>query len=407
MLPQFSELFLQAQAEVLPPRSQRILEMRYGFGGDDPSTLAEIGATVNLSRERVRQIIERSLLRIRGRGVRRNRSGTSGTHDRSGCGQVLAYLLSALKPEEEGFVGRIITFISDEMPQLPCGRLAIMLVLGLVGMQRSPFFAATLAQVAAEEESYRQLLAAEKEERRRLIQRLRYQEKGDALFAWIIWPDQVMPVHTDVVCTRAREVDLEAGGVRGSFYSNKLQRQVVYESQTELKFFHLLETLDEIVFYQEQPCFIPYTIDEERHLYYPDVLFIFSDGRGVLAELKPVIHMGLHVNIQKWRALRAYCRERGLGFLITDGYRTPQDLVRLAIPTEFEQRVILTLEHGNMDWPAYRESQQGFELPPHALQAVIMRNKLIWRMHPFELALPTSRVSGHESRPGSENLTTN
>lgn len=46
-------------------RERMIIEMRYGLAGNLPMTLQEIGKKLNLSRERVRQIEERAILRLR------------------------------------------------------------------------------------------------------------------------------------------------------------------------------------------------------------------------------------------------------------------------------------------------------------------------------------------------------
>jgi len=46
-------------------REKYILELRYGLTGQSPMTLEEIGKRLSLSRERVRQIEERALLRLR------------------------------------------------------------------------------------------------------------------------------------------------------------------------------------------------------------------------------------------------------------------------------------------------------------------------------------------------------
>lgn len=56
-------LFCETQAALivdllgdLDERESKILRLRYGLGGDEPLTLKEIGAAINLTRERVRQI---------------------------------------------------------------------------------------------------------------------------------------------------------------------------------------------------------------------------------------------------------------------------------------------------------------------------------------------------------------
>jgi RNA polymerase primary sigma factor len=49
----------------LPPRDRWLLECRFGLTGEEPMTLAEVASTLGVSRERVRQIEGRTLLRLR------------------------------------------------------------------------------------------------------------------------------------------------------------------------------------------------------------------------------------------------------------------------------------------------------------------------------------------------------
>lgn len=53
--------------EGLPDQEQAILKFRFGFHDDVPKTLAEIGKALNLSRERVRQIEQKALARLKHR----------------------------------------------------------------------------------------------------------------------------------------------------------------------------------------------------------------------------------------------------------------------------------------------------------------------------------------------------
>jgi RNA polymerase primary sigma factor len=64
-------------------RERRVLELRYGLGGEPPRTLQEIGLAFNLTRERIRQIENHSLTKLR--HLRETRC-LSGSSDRWGGG---------------------------------------------------------------------------------------------------------------------------------------------------------------------------------------------------------------------------------------------------------------------------------------------------------------------------------
>ena len=49
----------------LAERHQQILYLRFGLGGDEPLTLAEIGRQLNVSRERIRQLELKALSNLR------------------------------------------------------------------------------------------------------------------------------------------------------------------------------------------------------------------------------------------------------------------------------------------------------------------------------------------------------
>ena len=49
----------------LNERERRIIELRFGLGGNEPLTLAEIGRQINVSRERVRQLEAKAILKLR------------------------------------------------------------------------------------------------------------------------------------------------------------------------------------------------------------------------------------------------------------------------------------------------------------------------------------------------------
>jgi RNA polymerase primary sigma factor len=55
---------LRKALENLGYRERRVLELRYGLGGEHPRTLDEVGRTFNVTRERIRQIEHHSLTKL-------------------------------------------------------------------------------------------------------------------------------------------------------------------------------------------------------------------------------------------------------------------------------------------------------------------------------------------------------
>ena len=49
----------------LRPRDEQVLRLYFGFGDNEPLTLEDIGSRLGITRERVRQIKERALSRLR------------------------------------------------------------------------------------------------------------------------------------------------------------------------------------------------------------------------------------------------------------------------------------------------------------------------------------------------------
>ena len=60
---------IKAAVEMLTTQQQRVLRMRYGLDNGQPMTLAKIGAEMELSRERVRQIEREALRKLRARSA--------------------------------------------------------------------------------------------------------------------------------------------------------------------------------------------------------------------------------------------------------------------------------------------------------------------------------------------------
>ena len=50
---------------ILTPREKHVISLRYGFGTDNALTLEQVGQSMNLTRERIRQIEAKALRKLR------------------------------------------------------------------------------------------------------------------------------------------------------------------------------------------------------------------------------------------------------------------------------------------------------------------------------------------------------
>ena len=60
---------VQAALSVLTDREARVMRMRFGIGERDAHTLEEVGRLFGVTRERIRQIEEKALTKLRRRRV--------------------------------------------------------------------------------------------------------------------------------------------------------------------------------------------------------------------------------------------------------------------------------------------------------------------------------------------------
>ena len=58
--------------EVLRPREQEVLSLRFGLGGRERLSLSQVGRLLDVSKERVRQIEDRALEKLKARADEQN-----------------------------------------------------------------------------------------------------------------------------------------------------------------------------------------------------------------------------------------------------------------------------------------------------------------------------------------------
>lgn len=107
--------------------------------------------------------------------------------------------------------------------------------------------------------------------------------------------------------------------VAGEFFSKKLNRNVFYESNLEKHFYDFLEACPDVIHYVEQCEKVPYLVHKKICYYTPDITVFLKDGRCVVVEIKDPSGMVEREVHTKFRALIEYCKQKGMGAILTDG----------------------------------------------------------------------------------------
>ena len=373
---EFFEYFTQAQLEALNSRESQIVELRYGLNGGNPLTLAAIGEVFGVSRERIRQLLEKAYRKI----IIKGQKQIEANHIDDACGELLLYVRSIIRPEELDSVNRLIEFSQGNLDSLSLKTHALPLLSYLAYSNKS--------DRKQNLERAKKILHELASKQRKLILEQNAIAKFSELLTYVIYPKQMKTISPNNFkrFKRQRNVSSDSEGIYGSFYSSKLNRQVQYESGLEQKFLLFLENSKNVAFYQEQPCKIFYEINGNSAYYYPDILFVLEDGRAIVVEIKPIFKMALQSNLTKWSALKAYCQKQGWGLLVTDGQYSIQQIQRHQIKPDFANCVLSRLRRKSLNWTEYKKIKEQFNPNRNDFVALVLNNRLVWRLSPFYLS---------------------
>lgn len=377
----FVEYFDAAQMEALKGRDLLILQYRFDTATCRIQTLQEIGVELGVTRERIRQLLRRAIRRIRHTARRQIRAGQTD----AACAQLLLFLERQVEPGTPQEMDRLVSFVLDHLVYFPPTRRTLALVAALT----YPTEKIAEAKIAEAAPLLRQKVRTSASIRQSEYRGRRRQQVLDELLAATIWPS-----HTRVIdkleknsLRPIRDVSPDGSGLAGTFYSNKLDRAVQFESSLEFDFLLRLEEAANVAFYCEQPLEVPYDHAGRARRYYPDLFLRLADGRGVVVEIKPTYQMALRENLTKWSALRRFCNERGWGLLVTDGRRTIQEVQRRHVDKEFRHAVISALRTAPLSWMEYTVIRDAHDASYHDLVALVLQERLTWTLGPFRLFL--------------------
>lgn len=349
----------------LTQREAKIFILRFGLDGQDSRTLQVVGSHIGVSRERIRQIIQKCLRKLRGRSKAKTPSVLV---------ELQNVISSTLKDENYSFEENFYYIHSTAFSHVPTMQaVPLIFALGFRSKREEDEFreaiGTLLGQIKEDDLDY----ANEKKATKRLNKLIRQIDASNA---------GRLPKYT----TECRDVSSAPFSRSGSYFSKLLHREVQYESLLEKRFLLLFEQSNNVEYFQEQPVKISYEKDGKILHYYPDAYVLFDSGVHALVEIKPVFHMGLIDNILKWEALQKHCERNQLGCLYTDGYKTMTELKEMEVPLGYKQELLGLIDRKSIiDFDDYREVKNYYPVTRNHLVSFIVNNGIRFELNPFLL----------------------
>ncbi len=375
------DLITAAVGGLTSARSRRILTERLGLHGEPARTLHAIGADLDITRERVRQLQEQAFGHFR-----QHRQPPKPAEY---AGDILAGVVTEAAGAGSGLAQTLSVLAEAVAPAAP-PRVVVRLLAALTG--GSPQVANNLA---AEVTTVRALRRAETARAARDAAAVsRAGQRVDRMLADADRPTRPAAAPERSLFTPLRTPE-EREGV-GTWPSKTLGRDVVYESNDELRMIKTLDSAPRIAWFCEQPVAIGYTFDGRERTYYPDFLITTDDDRCVLVEVKPQIEMAMAINLAKTAAARAFCAHHGWGYLCTDGTRSLRQLENLPVP-EPAARELTDMLHrdGAIMWADTTSIRTAHAITSLHIAALVIQRGWDFRLGPYRITEPGHATRGH------------
>lgn len=140
---------------------------------------------------------------------------------------------------------------------------------------------------------------------------------------------------------------------QGEYFSDKMQKNMIYDSELERKFMIMLEKSERVKYYASQPFHIKYGVSyhfgEKRSYdnkrYYPDFIVALDTGERLIIEMKNYFHLVDFRSKMKYELLKKISSESGYGFIIsTNGKHILEEAVDYPIDSGFEKAILQKFE---------------------------------------------------------------
>ena len=295
-------------------RQKDIVFRRFGVAGYQPQTLKEIGASYDVTRERIRQILKKSLYGFKNPSV---------------FSRILL-VLSSVRSDDlvkylyfgayEVYGGNLLKYILDNLPK--GDEIGVAINALKINTHK-----------IAKDEARKQ-----KSHQAELL-------RGSRFMSLLSRPSIMESSHADTEFSAfkvARRVNRENN--IGVFYSRKSSVPLEYESSTEFRVLSKLENNPHVKRVKTQSLSILCDNTLGRH-YFPDIQILTVDNEIYIIEVKPLDDMLIPENIEKYSSLKDYCFTMGYGYaMIDERGNSFESIVNHYVSPEKERVILDALE---------------------------------------------------------------
>ncbi len=343
-------------SKMIHPRSADILRYRFNIIDNENNSLRAIASIVGISPERVRQIIEKELRKMRTAKFKRH------------------------------YLGKIINMINDIegieiLNYYICGvmnvynKMFLKLLLDLIDLSYSQ-------KVFDKIDELEKLLVVEQKKEPLML-------KADYIIQKIKFPNSAKNNNRlfDNLATMRR---VNENNNIGSVYLDSINKNIKYESYSEKKILELLDLFEDIKDIKSQSIALSYDFDGKSHKYYPDFQVLFKDGKMAIIEVKDLFHMGEAVVKEKYKALVKYCEQNGIGYLMIDERMNDYESIKSNYYDSQKDSIITDylVNHGPVKYGDFLEFKNTTNFDTMTLISILVNNDNIkMTRSPFKIDL--------------------
>ncbi len=367
---------------VISDRYSEILKRCYNFEENTFDGFNIIAKYINRSRERIRQIHNKGLQRIKIAGKT--------LPDHHFCSKLIKHVNESVENTEgENIHHKIVNFWYNNLPEYP-GKTVVCLISHLFHKNSSD-----VTYTLKYYHKWRNLRWKETQRKANEVVRKEKElnktvEKQNNLLKETIWFEEQIKWGDfgALNFSPKREVNHKSEYISGIFESRKCNSFIQYESSLELNFIMKLESFPRVKQYIEQPVKIACRTKNKTFEYTPDFAVLLHTDEVILVEIKCIngmIDARVHNKIE---AMIDYCRENGLGLLLTDGNKSIKEILNYEHKEAFEKELEIRLNERNgrtMFFTEFKNLQNRYSATMMDLYSIVLKNN--WSLYPFYFKL--------------------